>query len=127
MTAAMATAMQRADLGTHWLRPTSRARVMPFGEHPGLHIASLTEPRKFGFCDVALVGGQLYLDVMRHFADLFRKGAMSTVPGSQRSVDSSASSGATCAAKRSWQQNKAPMAVYWKAVSVYATPIGLRG
>ncbi|WP_234704311.1 hypothetical protein [Rhizobium nepotum] len=49
MTAAVATAMQRGDLGTRWPRPTSHARVMPFGEHPGLHIASLTEPRKFGF------------------------------------------------------------------------------
>ena len=73
MTETMVAAMKRGDLGTRWPRPTSHARVMPSGEYPGMHIALFTEHREFAFCDVGLTGGYLYLDVMRHLVDLFRK------------------------------------------------------
>lgn len=73
MTASMADAMKAGNLGTRWPRPRTQARVMLEGEHPGMHIYSLTggTPRTV-FRDVALVGGHLYIDVMRHLIDLFR-------------------------------------------------------
>lgn len=75
MTEQMAAAMTAGDLGTRWPRAKTQRRVMPSGQHPGMHIASLcgaTERRPFD--DVALVGGQLYLEVMRHLVGLFRLG-----------------------------------------------------
>ena len=47
---------------------------MPSGEHPGMHIYSLCDGCRSPFTEVALVGGNLYLDVMRHFVGLFREG-----------------------------------------------------
>lgn len=72
MTAQMAAAMKDGDLGTRWPRPKTQRRVMAPGEHPGMHIASLTRHGRYPFADIALVGGHLYLDVMRHLVDLFR-------------------------------------------------------
>jgi hypothetical protein len=75
MTEQMAATMKAGDLGTRWPRPKTQRGVMPSGEHPGMHIYSLCgcyERRVFR--DVALVGGHLYLDVMRHFVGLFSAG-----------------------------------------------------
>lgn len=74
MTEETAAAMKAGGLGTRWPRPRTQRRVMPDGEHPGWHIASLTDYGQRPFCEVALVGGHLYLDVMRHFVSLFRDG-----------------------------------------------------
>ncbi|KAB2723423.1 hypothetical protein [Brucella intermedia] len=75
MTGQMAAAMKAGDLGTRWPRPKTQRRVMPSGEHPGMHISYLcVGAEKRAFRNVALVGGHLYLDVMRHLVDLFRKG-----------------------------------------------------
>ncbi|TCM51076.1 hypothetical protein C8J36_11083 [Rhizobium sp. PP-F2F-G48] len=73
MTEAVAAAMKAGGLGTRWPRPRTQARVMPEGDHPGEHIAGLTDFGRSPFADVALVGGHLYLDVMRHFVGLFRE------------------------------------------------------
>lgn len=72
MTGEIAARMKAGGLGTRWPRPKARRRVMPDGEHPGMHIASLTDYGRRPFPDVALVGGHLYLDVMRDFVGLFR-------------------------------------------------------
>lgn len=72
MTAEIAGRMKAGGLGTRWPQPKTQRRVMPDGEHPGMHIASLTDYGRHPFSDVALVGGHLYLDVMRHFVGLFR-------------------------------------------------------
>ena len=73
MTPQMAAVMKAGDLGTRWPRPKNQRRVMPEGEHPGMHIYSLTGgPRSAVFRDVALVGGHLYLDVMRRLAGVFQ-------------------------------------------------------
>jgi hypothetical protein len=72
MTEQMAAAMKAGDLGTRWPRPQTQRRVMPSGEHPGVYIGSLTAHGRYPFSEVALVGGHLYLDVMRHLVDLFR-------------------------------------------------------
>lgn len=74
MTPELAERMKTGGLGTRWPRPATRRNVMPEGEHPGMHIAPLCDWRRQPFEDVALVGGQLYLDVMRHFVGLFRQG-----------------------------------------------------
>lgn len=73
MTGEIAAAMKAGGLGTRWPRPKTQRRVMPSGEHPGMHIGSLSENGRNPFVDVALVGGHLYLDVMRHFLGLFRE------------------------------------------------------
>lgn len=80
MTPQMAAAMKAGDLGTRWPRPKTQRRRMPEGEHPGMHIYSLQGgPGGVVFRDVALVGGHLYLDVMRHLLGLFRdRGYVST-------------------------------------------------
>lgn len=72
MTDQIVAAMKAGDLGTRWPRPKSQRRVMPSGEHPGMHIASLTSHGRYPFSDVALAGGHLYLDVMRHLVGMFR-------------------------------------------------------
>lgn len=74
MTAEIAAAMKAGGLGTRWPRPKTQRRVMPEGEHPGMHIAYLSRYASKPFVDVALVGGHLYVDVMRHFVGLFKEG-----------------------------------------------------
>lgn len=73
MTPEIAAAMKAGGLGTRWPRPKTQRRAMPSGEHPGMHIASMTAHGRKPFVDVCLVGGALYLDVMRHFVDLFQE------------------------------------------------------
>ena len=73
MTPAIAAEMKAGDLGTRWPKQKTRRRVMAPGEHPGMHIATLTGFGRIPFSDVALVGGHLYLGVMRHLVDLFRE------------------------------------------------------
>lgn len=75
ITEEMAEAMKAGYLGTRWPHPKTQRRVMPSGEHPGMHIYRLCGfHERRAFCDVALVGGHFYLDVMRHLVDLFQKG-----------------------------------------------------
>lgn len=74
MTAEIAERMKAGGLGTRWPRPRTQRRVMPEGDHPGMHIASLSGHGRRPFGDVALVGGHRYLDVMRRFVGLFREG-----------------------------------------------------
>ncbi|WP_235911878.1 hypothetical protein [Mesorhizobium xinjiangense] len=74
MTEETAIAMKAGGLVTRWPRPKTQRRVMPSGEHPGMHIGSMTAFRRCPFAEVALVGGHLYLDIMRHFVGLFRDG-----------------------------------------------------
>ncbi|NTB87784.1 hypothetical protein [Agrobacterium tumefaciens] len=74
MTREIAAAIKAGGLGMRWPRPKTQRRVMPSGEHAGMHIAALTQFGRRPFAEVALVGGHLYLDVMRHFVGLFREG-----------------------------------------------------
>ncbi len=82
MTPEIAAAMKAGGLGTRWPPPKTQRRVMPSGEHPGMHIASMTEHGRKPFLEVCLVGGALYLDVMQHFVELFQEGGF--VTGSAR-------------------------------------------
>lgn len=73
MTPEIAAAMKAGGLGTRWPRPKTQRRVMPSGEHPGMHIASMTEHGRKPFVEVCMVGGALYLDVMQHLVELFQE------------------------------------------------------
>lgn len=77
MASDIAERMEAGSLGTRWPRIKARRHVMPEGEHPGMHIALMPGYRRCSFNDVALAGCHLYLDVMRHFAELFRDAAIS--------------------------------------------------
>jgi hypothetical protein len=73
MTPEIAAVMKAGGLGARWPQPKTQRRAMPSGEHPGMHIASMTEHGRKPFVDVCLVGGALYLDVMQHFIDQFQE------------------------------------------------------
>lgn len=73
MTPAIAAEMKAGDLGTRWPKQTTKRRAMASGEHPAMHIATLTGYGRIPFSDVTLVGGHLYLDVMRYLVALFRE------------------------------------------------------
>lgn len=68
----IADAMIAGGMGTRWPRPPRGAKHGNYGSHPGCEIASLVESRDEPFLDVALVGGHLYVEVMRSFVDGFR-------------------------------------------------------
>lgn len=74
----IAASIEAGGVGTRWPRPKTHRRVMPSGEHAGTHIASMTQFGRAPFDEVALVGGQLYLDVMREFVTLFHDGGYLT-------------------------------------------------
>lgn len=68
MTEEIATAMKVGVRDTKSPRPRMQSRVMQYGDLPGMHIKSLSERRGGNpFGGVALVGGNFYLEVMRHF------------------------------------------------------------
>jgi hypothetical protein len=73
MTPEIAARMKAGGLSLRWPPQKSQRLVMPEGDHAGMHINTMSENRRRPFVDVALVGGQLYLDVMRHFVGLFRE------------------------------------------------------
>ncbi|HEV7248148.1 MAG TPA: hypothetical protein VGN93_14285 [Shinella sp.] len=73
MTPEIAAAMKAGGLGTRWPLPKTQRHVMPSGEHPGMHIASMTEHGRKPFVEVCLVGSAFYVDVMQHFLDLFQE------------------------------------------------------
>lgn len=76
MTPEIAAAMKAGGRGMRWPRPKTQRRVIPSGEHPGMHIASMTEHGRDPFIEVCLVGSALYLIVMQHFVELFREMAL---------------------------------------------------
>lgn len=73
MTPEIAASMKSGGLGTHWPPQKTQRRVIPSGEHAGMHIASMTGYGTAPFVDVCLVGGVLYVDVMNHLVELFRE------------------------------------------------------
>jgi hypothetical protein len=58
---------------TRWPRPPSPRLPDNYGMHPGAEIASLTRYGAEPIHDIALVGGHLYLDVMRAMLAGFRE------------------------------------------------------
>jgi hypothetical protein len=73
LTSDLADRMIAGGMTTRWPRPPSANRPDNYGSHPGCEIASLAYHGTRPFTDVALVGGGLYLKVMRAFLDGFRE------------------------------------------------------
>jgi hypothetical protein len=67
----LAARMIPGDMTTRWPRPPSRRRPDNYGMRPGYEIASLTGYGAEPMVDVALVGGHLYLKVMRAMLEGF--------------------------------------------------------
>lgn len=72
MTQQIAAAMKAGNLGTRWPQQKTQRRVMPSGEHPGMHIASMTDFGRYPFSSVALAGGHRYVEIMQELLRLFR-------------------------------------------------------
>lgn len=75
LTRELADRMIAGGMITRWPRPPSPNRPDNWGMHPGAEIASLSLVRggRVPFRDVALVGGELYVDVMRAFLSGFQR------------------------------------------------------
>lgn len=73
LTPDLAERMIAGGMGTRWPRPPSPRKPDNEGSHPGCEIASLCYHGTRPFTDVALVGGGLYLKVMRAFLEGFRE------------------------------------------------------
>ncbi|WP_145200335.1 hypothetical protein [Sphingobium sp. B2] len=73
LTPDLAKRMIAGGMGTRWPRPPSAGKPDNYGSHPGCEIASLAYHGTRPFTDVALVGGHLYLKVMRAFLEGFRE------------------------------------------------------
>lgn len=65
LTADLAARIIAGGMTTRWPRPPSARRPDRYGMHPGAEIASLSRYGAEPFDDIALVGGSLYLAVMR--------------------------------------------------------------
>lgn len=74
MTPQLAAAMKAGNLGTRWPQQKTKKRVMPSGEHPGMHIAGMTDFGRRPFASVALAGGYRYIEIMQELLRLFRNG-----------------------------------------------------
>ncbi len=74
LTPQIAAAMKAGNLGTRWPQQRTKTRVMPSGEHPGMHIASMTDFGRLPFRSVALAGGHRYIEIMQELLRLFRVG-----------------------------------------------------
>ena len=75
LTADLAQRMIAGGMTTRWPRPPSSSKPDTYGMHPGAEIASLSLTRqgRVPYDDVALVGGRLYLEVMRSFVAGFQR------------------------------------------------------
>jgi hypothetical protein len=73
LTPDLAARMIAGGMGTRWPRPPSPRKPDNYGSHPGCEITSLCYHGTRPFTDVALVGGGLYLKVMRAFLEGFRE------------------------------------------------------
>lgn len=73
LTEEIAGRMKAGGLGTRWPRPDIHRGIILPREHAGKHIHAMTRGGAKPFDDVCLVGGALYVDVMRHFVALFRE------------------------------------------------------
>jgi hypothetical protein len=72
LTPDIAARMIAGGLATRWPRPASPNRPDNVGVHPGHEIASLSRYGEAPFEEVAIAGGELYLNVMRALVGMFR-------------------------------------------------------
>jgi hypothetical protein len=73
LTPDLAARMIAGGMTTRWPRPPSPRKPDNYGMHPGAEIASLSRHGREPFDDIALVGGALYIEVMRAMLVGFRE------------------------------------------------------
>lgn len=73
LTSDLAERMIAGGMTTRWPRPPSPNKPDNYGSHPGCEIATLAYHGTRPFTEIALVGGGLYLKVMRAFVEGFRE------------------------------------------------------
>lgn len=100
LTPDLAQRMIAGGMTTRWPRPSSPRQPDTAGMHPGAEIASMSRYGRNPFCDVALVGGHLYLDVMRAFLKEFIR--MKCVVETPRVVEINAPIGMMRRQMRQW-------------------------
>jgi hypothetical protein len=100
LTPDLAQRMIAGGMGARWPRPSSPRKPDNCGSHPGCEIASLAHHGNRPFTDVALVGGGLYLDVMRGFLGGFRE--LGCVTPDARVVEINAGIGVMRQRLRAW-------------------------
>lgn len=69
----LADRMIDGGLTTRWPRPPLPRKPDNYGNHAGCEIASLTEHGDRPFTAVAIVGGHIYIRVMKSFVTAFRE------------------------------------------------------
>lgn len=106
LTSDLAERMMAGGMGTRWPRPPSPRRPDNWGMHPGAEIASLSRHGVEPFDDVALVGGGLYLQVMRSFLAGFRQ--MRCVAADARVSEINAPIGMMRQQLRAWLDDDGP-------------------
>ena len=72
LTEDLADRMIAGGLTTRWPRPPSPRKPDNYGNHAGCEMALLTDHGDRPFSDVVIVGGYVYLRVMRSFVNAFR-------------------------------------------------------
>ena len=102
----LAERMIAGGMGTRWPRPPSPRRPDNYGMHPGAEIASLARHGAEPFDDVALVGGGLYLQVMRGFMAGFVE--MRCVTADARVTEINAAIGVMRQRLRAWLDDAPP-------------------
>jgi hypothetical protein len=83
-----------------WPQPRPQRGTMPEGEHPGMEIARMVRPSDRPVEDVALVGGWLYLRVMRALVEAFQ--ASGKVSAKARLIEINAPIGIMRRELRAW-------------------------
>lgn len=106
LSADLAERMIAGGMGTRWPRPPSPRKPDNYGVHPGCEIASLSGHGARPFTDVALVGGALYLGVMRSFLAGFRE--MDCIAPDARIVEINAGIGIMRRRLRAWLAEARP-------------------
>jgi hypothetical protein len=92
--------MIAGGMTTRWPRPPSSCKPDNFGMRAGAEIASLSYYGREPFEEVALVGGGLYLDVMRALLAGFEN--MGCVEAGAAIVEINGPIGCMCRALRAW-------------------------
>ena len=100
LTAELAERMIAGGMTTRWPRPPSPRKPDNYGSHPGCEIASLAHHGTRPFTEVALVGGGLYLKVMRAFLEGF--GEMRCITPDAQITEINAGIGVMRQRLRSW-------------------------
>ena len=104
LTPTLARAMIDGGMTTRWPRPPNPNRPDSYGVQAAYTIARMTNDGAAKFSEVCLVGGHLYLDVMRSFVEGFRR--EKCLPRSARVVEINGPIGLMRQSLRAWIEQR---------------------